>query len=206
MAILTRAMLLVVCCAPLGASARAEQAVLSIETRPSALAYRWESPRVASLAFAQSARSAMLMEDGAPVESPVVAKPERSALRSVLFGTIAGVAGFALGARLGDVTSDVCDHATEICIEPGAFLGAAGGGTLGIALGSHWGNDGRGDLGKDFLVAAGIWAMGIALAFGTAATSDEATVGILVAIPIVQIGTTVAVERAAGRKRTAGSP
>jgi hypothetical protein len=48
--------------------------------------------------------------------------------------------------------------------------------------------------------------MGIALAFGTAATSDEATVGILVAIPIVQIGTTVAVERAAGRKRTAGSP
>jgi hypothetical protein len=61
-------------------------------------------------------------------------------------------------------------------------------------------------LGKDFLVAAGIWAMGIALAFGTAATSDEATVGILVAIPIVQIGTTVAVERAAGRKRTAGSP
>jgi hypothetical protein len=124
-------------------------------------------------------------------------------VRSLLYGALAGAGGFAAGALVGGQLSDECDHSSELCIHPGTFVGAAAGGTLGLAWGVHVGNNRRGDWGKNFLVAAGVWALGITLAYGTARHDDETTVGILVAIPLVQLGVTTAVERAEGRRRSA---
>ena len=72
-----------------------------------------------------------------------------------------------------------------------------------MALGVHLANHRRGSLVFDFLTGAAIWAAGAGIGFAVANAmdSDAALWTAFVAIPIAQIASTVAVERATGRSR-----
>lgn len=120
--------------------------------------------------------------------------------RAIGFGVLFGAAGFVAGALIGDAASDECDFSSDLCIAEAAFYGAAGGGTLGMAAGVHLGNHRQGNVLLDFLVAGAVWGTGIAIAFGT--DDDTTQLVTLIAIPVVQLGATVAVERATGRRRS----
>lgn len=132
------------------------------------------------------------------LRTPYASAPEGSVGRAVGFGLLLGVAGFAGGALIGSAASDECLNADDICIPQAAFFGAAGGGTLGMAAGVHLGNRRRGKFLLDFLVAAAVWGTGIAIAAGS--EDQDLRAAVLIAIPIVQLGTTVAVERSTGRR------
>ena len=131
-----------------------------------------------------------------------VAKPI-SVWRVAASGVGLGLAGFAVGGLIGAGLSGKCTSSDE-CQAEGAFLGAAVGGTLGMALGVHLGNHRRGNYALDALTGAAVWATGIGIAVATG--SESATWAAFVFIPIVQLVTTVAVERAVGRKRAKALP
>lgn len=195
-------MILVMGALGIGAPARAESGLVLVRPPPTQGSSRWEPPPL-RLPAPQERAGLLSMGQKGTTETQPTRRGEGSLIRSILFGALAGAGGFVAGGSLGSKFSDECDDAYDLCIEDGTILGAAGGGTLGMALGVHLGNDGRGSFGKDLLVASGIWAVGVALALGLSEASEETSVGILVAIPIVQLGATVAVERAAGRRRSA---
>jgi hypothetical protein len=120
--------------------------------------------------------------------------------KSVLAGLGLGLGGFAAGGLVGaGIANDCTGH--EYCELEAAFYGAAAGGTFGMALGVHLGNGRRGSLALDFLTGAAVWGAGI----GIAAASDwEGTVSgvAFVTVPIVQLVSTIVVERAVGRSRS----
>ena len=126
--------------------------------------------------------------------TPQPAAARASVGRAIGFGLLLGAAGFVGGALIGDAASDECDNAVDICIAQAAFYGAAGGGTLGMAVGVHLGNRRRGNVLLDFLAAAAVWGTGIAVAAGS--DDENLQAAVLIAIPVVQLGTTVLVERA----------
>ena len=129
-------------------------------------------------------------QDGGSVGGPIVG------------GMLLGGVGFIAGALVGAAIQNE-PGCTEFCNLEGAFYGAAAGGTSGMALGVHLGNRRRGNLGLDFLTAAGVWGAGFTLFLPLAnADNNEAALAVLIALPVVQLGATVAVERATGRSRS----
>jgi hypothetical protein len=195
-------MIFVISALGIGTPARAEPGLVPVPPPPMRESSRWEPPPLRLLALQERESHMFLGQEGTTGTQPTRGG-ERSLIRSILFGALAGAGGFYVGGLLGSKLSDECDDAYDLCLEEGTVLGAAGGGTLGLAVGVHMGNGRQGSLGKDLLVASGIWAVGVALALGLSDASEETSVGILVAIPILQLGATVAVERAAGRRRSA---
>lgn len=120
---------------------------------------------------------------------------------SVTGGITLGILGFALGGVVGNAVADCpVDHQ---CRTTGILLGAAAGGTLGMALGVHLGNKSRGDFFRSFITGAAVWAGGIGiLALG----GDGAVLSLaLVAVPVLQMVTMVAVERSTARQKEAAS-
>ena len=78
--------------------------------------------------------------------------------------------------------------------------GGAIGGTTGLALGVHLGNRCRGNFLLGFLASAATWGAGIGIAAALYDGDDfTSAFVVLLALPIVQTGVTVAVERATGR-------
>ena len=69
-----------------------------------------------------------------------------------------------------------------------------------MALGVHLGNRRRGNVVVDFVTGAAIWGAGIGLA-AASDWDDTVTQVAFVMIPIAQLVSTVAVERAIGRSR-----
>ncbi|MGH7583384.1 MAG: hypothetical protein ACREL5_09185 [Gemmatimonadales bacterium] len=137
--------------------------------------------------------------------------PDRPGLRPgepdvvvpVAASAAAGLAGFAVGAFAGARAGHgkVCGDDDCGLIE--GLYGAAIGGTLGIALGAHFGNRQRGNFAVDATVAVAVWGAGIAL--GSALHWRSSVAGpILVAIPIAQIAATVGIERSIGRAHDRG--
>ncbi len=121
---------------------------------------------------------------------------ERSIGGAIGAGVGLGLLGWLAGALVGAAIESDCRE--DYCQLEGIFFGGAAGGTAGMALGVHLGNGRRGNFALDLLAAAAVWGAGIGLAL---AAEDEGAVAVLVAIPIVQLGVTVAVERATGRSR-----
>ena len=122
-----------------------------------------------------------------------------SAGSSILAGIGLGLAGFAIGGLTASgIASDCTSH--ELCQLEAAFYGAAAGGTFGMALGVHLGNKRRGNLALDFVTGAAIWGAGIGIA-AASDWDDTVTPVAFVMIPIVQLVSTVAVERAVGQSR-----
>jgi hypothetical protein len=107
----------------------------------------------------------------------------------ILGGVALGAAGLFGGALVGDRFQR---YPCEDCIE-GAFYGALAGTSLAIPVGVHLANHRRGKLGPAIAASLGIGALGL----GAAAITDEW--GVLLAIPVVQIGVSIGIERHTGR-------
>lgn len=116
-------------------------------------------------------------------------------------GAAIGIGGFLAGGLLGIAIAD-CPGSEDdgLCALEGGFFGAAALGTIGLATGVHLGNDRRGSFGLDVLTAAGIWGLSIGVLAATG-WDDTATTVTFVALPIVQLFATVAVEQAVGDRR-----
>lgn len=120
---------------------------------------------------------------------------------SIGAGVGLGLVGWGLGGLTGAVLSENCaDHEDDYCQLAAFLVGAAAGGTFGMALGVHLGNHRRGSLPLDFLTGALVWGTGIGIAAATG-WDDAATTTAAITIPIAQLIVTVAVERATGRAR-----
>ena len=125
--------------------------------------------------------------------------PEPSLARPILFGALLGTVGWAAGTATALATFD------PPCSDFGCgfkefLLGGAIGGTTGLSLGVHLGNRRRGNFLLDFLASAATWGAGIGVAAAVYDDTDfTSAFVVLLALPIIQTGVTVAVERATGR-------
>ncbi len=117
----------------------------------------------------------------------------------VLGGAGLGAVGWLAGALIG-ARVNRGDRCYDECGLEGAIVSGAIGGTIGMAMGVHLGNRSRGSAGVDFLVGAGVWGAGIALASASRGAGDAQGL-ILVAIPVAQMITMVAIERSEGRRK-----
>jgi hypothetical protein len=104
----------------------------------------------------------------------------------VLGGAAAGFGGMYSGAL---ITQDDC----EDCAIVGAIYGLVAGVSTGIPLGVHFTNGGRGDLKKSLLTSLAIGGIGLGVAHMTGEP------GIMFGIPVLQLVSSVAIERATGR-------
>jgi hypothetical protein len=118
---------------------------------------------------------------------------------SIAAGIGTGLAGFLVGGLTASAMASSCTSA-EYCQLEAAFYGAAAGGTLGMALGVHLGNHRQGNFALDFLTGAAVWGTGIGIA-AASHWDGGAIVAAFVVIPLAQLATTVAVERAVGRSK-----
>lgn len=126
--------------------------------------------------------------------------PSEPGIDGPVFGGIAlGGLGFVVGGFAGYGVANCPNHG-DFCGLGEMFLGAAVGGTLGMATGVHLGNRRRGSLGTDFVVGSAVWGGGIALA-ATAKFEGNAVWAIFLAIPVAQLIATTNVERSVGRRR-----
>lgn len=139
------------------------------------------------------------------VSSPLPPQARQASAGSAVGAGIGlGLAGFLVGGLTGVAITHNCTG-DEYCGLEGAFLGAAAGGTFGMALGVHLGNKRRGSFVLDFFTGAAVWGAGIAIASGSE-WDNTTTTAAFVAIPIAQLVTTVLVERAVSRSRSAQRP
>jgi hypothetical protein len=112
--------------------------------------------------------------------------------KMILGGVLLGAGGLIGGGLIGQhLEGSPC----EDCII-GPFFGALAGESLAIPLGVHLGNGRRGDVGPALAASLGIGAAGL----GAALLSEKAAV--LLAIPVLQIAASIAIERhtAAGNR------
>ena len=158
--------------------------------------------------FIQTILVGLILCGAAPLAAQTVepardstAMSDDSSNRDYLYGIALGTLGFFSGGMVGWAAASGCS-ADDYCEFRGFLLGAAIGGTLGMATGVHLGNDRKGNLLLDMLTGAGVWGIGI----GTAALTgwdDTATLIAAIGVPVAQLFATVAVERATGRAREA---
>jgi hypothetical protein len=114
-------------------------------------------------------------------------------------GLVGGAVGLVVFGYMGALIADnQADDGEDLAALGGFVVGATIGEALMVPLGVHLVNHRRGNYGRAALVSAAIAAGGLALAF---ATEDQAPLPgiILVAIPIAQIATSVAIERSSSR-------
>ncbi len=119
---------------------------------------------------------------------------ERSIGGAIGAGVGLGLLGWLAGAMVGVGIGSVID--CHMCELVGLAWGGLVGETTGLALGVHLGNGRRGNFALDWLTAAAASVAGI----GLVAAADGVVLA-AVATPILQLGATVAVERATGRSR-----
>jgi hypothetical protein len=128
--------------------------------------------------------------------------PEEPSLTwPILEGALVGLGGWVAGGVVGATSAgDSCGH--EFCELEGFIYGAAAGGTVGLALGTHLGNRRRGSFPLDVLSGAAVWfaSLGVYHAMGHD-LGETASAAVWVVEPVAQFITTVVVERATGRAR-----
>jgi hypothetical protein len=138
----------------------------------------------------------------APHSTPRLFPAEPDVSAPIFAGAGLGMVGFGVGGLVGySAFSNHCSHAfDDFCGLEEFFLGAAVGGTFGMAVGVHLGNRRRGSLAKDFLAGALVWGAGIGYLAATRWDSEFSTI-VLFTNPLLQLGLTTSVERSEGRKR-----
>ena len=105
----------------------------------------------------------------------------------LLAGAAGGVAVMYTGAML---TANDC----EDCAIVGAVYGLVAGVSSGIPVGVHFSNGGRGKLLHSLLASLAIGGAGLGLAIAT----DEPAV--MIAVPVLQLASAIAIERNTGRE------
>jgi hypothetical protein len=114
-------------------------------------------------------------------------------------GLVGGALGLVVFGYMGALIADnQADSGEDLAALGGFVVGGTIGEALMVPLGVHLVNRRRGNYGTAALVSLGIAAGGVALAL---ATEDQAPLPgvILVAIPIAQIASSIAIERSTSR-------
>jgi hypothetical protein len=107
-------------------------------------------------------------------------------------GVVGGAAGLLAGGYVGSrLTEDDC----EDCFFIGGAYGAVAGWSSGIPLGVHLANGGRGRFLPSLATSLAIGAVGL----GAAAASD--TYEIMIAVPVLQLVSSILIERGTGPGR-----
>ncbi len=123
-------------------------------------------------------------------------KKKGSVPGSVIGSLLGGAIGFFGGGLLGyeiETDSGCSGDEDDWCGVSGFFFGAAIGESLLMPIGAHAGNGGHGNLPINLLITTGIGGLGLALA----ASSNEPTT--LIAIPVLQLLTSIVVEQTISR-------
>jgi hypothetical protein len=97
---------------------------------------------------------------------------------------LAGAFGALAITNRGTCSGEDCGLASFI-------IGGAIGESIGLAVGTHYGSRGRGNVALAALASTAIGAAGLAGAFA----AERAAPVILIAVPIVQLAVTLAMER-----------
>jgi hypothetical protein len=152
--------------------------------------------------FAAISLLVLLFAAAAPVGAQH-APPRHSTGRLVAGGLLGGVAGVAVGSLAGAfIGANSClDEANPDSCRPaeGFAIGALSGGSAGIPLGVHLANGRAGYLAPSLLASAAIAVAG-GITFARA-DNNAVMVGAVVAVPVLQIASSVAIERATARRR-----
>jgi hypothetical protein len=106
-----------------------------------------------------------------------------------LGGVLGGAAGAFAGGMIGAKATDTC----EDCAIVGLAYGFVAGGSAGLPLGVHLANHRRGNYGLSLVASLAIAAAG----FGTTLATRDAR--ILIAVPVLQLVSSIAIERATSR-------
>ena len=120
----------------------------------------------------------------------VAVRPNRDPVLLALGGVLGGAAGLLGGALVG---ARLTEHDCEDCGFVGLIYGGVIGASSGIPLGVHATNGGRGRLLPSLLSSLAIGGVG----FGLAAMADRSE--IIVALPVAQLITAIAIERSTSR-------
>lgn len=135
----------------------------------------------------------LTVEDGLAQEG----RRDASGGAAVIGAMVGGTVGLFAGAYIGGQTG-----CTELCIE--IFSGGLIGEVLGVALGAHAFNGGRGSLLKDLGTSAGV--VGIGLVGSALVDSDEvfvaSLIGQVIAVSVVEVRTSPLVEPTVGIQAT----
>lgn len=106
-----------------------------------------------------------------------------------LGGVLGGAAGAFAGGIIGAKAADTC----EDCALEGLVYGLVAGGSAALPLGIHLANRRRGNYGLSLLASLAIGAAG----FGATLASHEG--GVMIAVPVLQLVSSIAIERSTTR-------
>jgi hypothetical protein len=126
-------------------------------------------------------------------ERPFNEEREISVVGGIVGGTLGSAGGAALGALIGSATASGCKG--DFCGLGSAIVGLLIGESVGVAVGTHVGSRSQSyaKMALTTLSSLGIAFGGVFLAAGVSQNADAAG-PILVAIPVLQIVTALAIE------------
>ena len=141
------------------------------------------------------------------VPNPVRAQERTPTANLILSGLVVGGAGYAAGAWGGRAAARLVSE-SEFAQEAGELTFGVLGGSTGVVAGVRLANDGRGELGKEWLTSVGIGAAGagavVAMSRWIPATQQHGTgwnklalVTYLAVIPAAQVAAVIHFERQA---------
>jgi hypothetical protein len=155
-----------------------------------------------SRTFASISLLVLFVAAAAPVDAQH-APPRHSTGRLVTGGLLGGVVGVAAGGLLGafiGANSCLDEGNPDSCrAMEGLAIGGVSGGSAGIPIGVHLLNGRAGYLAPSLLASAAIAVAG-GITFARA-DNNAVLVGAVVAVPVLQIASSVAIERATARRR-----
>jgi hypothetical protein len=126
--------------------------------------------------------------------APVVARVAGTPSRSPFILGLGGIAGAAVGVMAGGwVGGKAREGVCEDCALGGLLYGAVAGESAALPVGVHLANGRRGRLGPSLLASLALGGAGL----GAAALTNE--YGILLAVPVAQLVSAIAIERATSR-------
>jgi hypothetical protein len=128
----------------------------------------------------------------------------RGTARLVIGGVLGGAAGLVAGALVGHATLDRdCANRDRCEADFGAIIGGAAGEAFLLPLGVHLANGRHGSYGAALLGSLGTLALGGAGMYlaNNHIAADGALYVVVASIPVVQLGTAVALERVTARRR-----
>jgi hypothetical protein len=114
--------------------------------------------------------------------------PEINAVTGIIGGLVGGAGGALAGTMIGAYSASGCYG--ELCQLGPALLGFGLGESIGLAVGTHFGAHGRGDVALSALTSVGIMVGGVLL---SAAAGDGRIT--LPLVPFAQLAAALAMER-----------
>jgi hypothetical protein len=144
----------------------------------------------------------LALEPAAPVPAPNTdQRGEASTGRLFNGALLGGAAGLLLGGVAAIAPANSSCKAGEdegLCAAGWIALGGGLGGALGVPIGVHVANGGRGRLGLSMLASTAIAGLGV---LGSVASHSDTAAGVIMlgVVPVSQIFTAIAIERKTSR-------